>query len=340
MPRRLSILLIAILPALSLRAAAPYPAGNVLLENHSTAPGYGLTSNDLWVYFGGDYTFSAGATPLIYQPSPIAGAARFLIPTPNAIIYENGRTVSVWDGSTHFYGEPETGTRDILTADSDIAEIAPARFGHFLVAEQWNTPDVGAKLIEFNFAGVVAEYRLPTILDVAHNRALGANHIEVLGDGCTVLYTLGLDDPNPGRVHRFNICTGAAEADFSVPSSTLEYAGSVRQLPNGNVLVATGKSVRELTPEGRPAYEWAFENVTHLALTPDGFGFYAAGVNQQKEDFRFYNLFARGAPAKSIQIGNPEMKTLFVPEQVLELEVAGEWRAAVVPMRTRSVRHH
>jgi hypothetical protein len=335
---RLSTLLFAILPVISL-GAVPYDTGNVLLKNHSTAPGYALTLDDLWVYFGGDYTLMTGATALIYQPSPIAGAARFLIPAPNVLVYEKGRTVSVWDGSTHFYGEAETGTRDILTADSDITEIAPARFGHFLVAEQWNTPDVGAKLVEFDFGGVVAEYRLPTIFNAAHDRVLGANHIEVLSDGCTVLYTLGLDDSNPGRVHRFNLCTGAAEADFSIPTSSLEYAGSVRQLPNGNVLVATGKSVRELTPEGVPAYEWAFENVTHLALTPDGHAFYAAGVNQQKEDFRFYNLFSRGAPPKTIQIGNPEMKSLFVPDRVLELEVVSEWRAAVVPMRTRAVRH-
>jgi len=336
---RLSTFLFAILPVFSL-SAVPYLAGNVLLENHSTAPGYGLTSNDLWVYLGGDYTLLTGGMPLIYQPSPIAGAPRFLIPAPNTIIYEKGRTVSVWDGSTHFYGEPDTGTRDIFTADSDLAEIAPARFGHFLVAEQWNTPDAGAKLIEFNFAGVVAEYPLPTILDTAHDRALGASHIEVLSDGCTVLYTLGLDDPNPGRVHRFNICTGAAEADFWVPSSSTEYAGSVRQLPNGNVLVATGKSIRELTPEGGPAYEWAFENVTHLVLTPDGSGFYAAGVDRQQQNFRFYNLYSRGDPPKSIQIGNPEMKSIFVPDQVLELEVVGEWRAAPVTPRTRAVRHH
>jgi len=336
---RLSTLLLAILPVLSL-GAVPYDTGNALIENYSTAPGYGLTSNDLWVYFGGDYTLAAGATALIYQPSPIAGAARFLIPAPNVLIYEKGRTVSVWDGSTHFYGEPETGTRDLLTADSDITEIAPARFGHYLVAEQWNTPDVGAKLIEFDFGGVVAEHRLPTIFNAAHDRVLGANHIEELSDGCTVLYTVGPDDPNPGRVHRFNLCTGAAEADFMIPTSTLEYAGSVRQLPNGNVLVATGKSVRELKLDGVPAYEWAFESVTHLALTPDGHGFYAAGVNQQKEDFRLYNLDSRGDPPKTIAMGNPEMKSLYVPDRVLELEVVSEWRAAVVPMRTRSVRHH
>jgi hypothetical protein len=88
-----------------------------------------------------------------------------------------------------------------------------------------------------------------------------------------------------------------------------------------------------------PAYEWAFENVTHLALTPDGLGFYAAGVDHQKEDFRFYNLFARSDPPKSIQIGNPGMQSLLVPDQVLELEVVGEWRAAVVTLRTRAVRH-
>jgi len=78
--------------------------------------------------------------------------------------------------------------------------------------------------------------------------------------------------------------------------------------------------------------------VTHLALTPDGHAFYAVGVNQQKEDFRYYNLYSRGDPPKAIAIGNPEMRSLFVPDHVLELAVVSEWRAAVVPMRTRAVR--
>ena len=334
---RLSTLLFAILLAAPLFAA--FPPGTVYLQNSSANSSLGLNSRDVWSYTAGsNYATATFATPLIYQLNPL-GAGHFLIPTPDAAIFERGHTVSVWDGVQRFYTDPETGIRDILTDDVDLGEIAPARAGHFLVAEQWNTLDVGAKLIEFNLAGVVAEYKLPKILDVANNRVLGADHLELLGDGCTVLYTLGHDDPNPGRVHRFNICTGAAEADFWVPTVSTEYAGSVRQLPNGNVLVAIGTAVRELTPQGVPAYEWAFKGVTHLALTPDGHAFYAAGVYQQKLDFRLYQVDAPSDAPKLIPIGNPEMQSLLYPTEVLELLVVGEWRAGALTPRTRAVRH-
>ncbi len=334
---RLSTLLFAILLAAPLGAA--FVPGMVFIQNRAANTSLGLTSSDLWAYSPGDsYALAAGGTPLIYQPTPL-GTGQFLIRNPNAMIFERSRTVSVWDGVEYFYGDPHTGIQDILTTDADLAEIAPARSGNFLGAEQSNTADVGAKLIEFNLAGVVAEYRLPTIVDVAHNRVLGASHLEVLGDGCTVLYTLGHDDPNPGRVHRFNICTGAAESDFWVPTVPAEYAGSVRQLPNGDILVAAGTVVRELTLQGVPVHEWAFAGVTHVALTPDGHAFYAAGVNQQKVDFRLYQLDTPNDAPRLIPIGNPEMQSLLSPTEMIQLVVVGEWRAVGVTSRTRAVRH-
>lgn len=330
-------LLFAILLAAPLGAA--FVPGTVFIQNRSADTSLGLTSSDLWGYSPGDsYALAAGGTPLVYQTSPL-GLGHFLIQNPTAAIFEKSRTVGVWDGIERYYGDPETGIQNIFTSDVDLAEIAPARSGSFLVAEQWNTPDLGAKLIQFNLAGVVAEYRLPTIVDVAHNRVLGANNIEVLSDGCTVLYTLGHDDPNPGRVHRFNICTGAAESDFSVPTVPAEYAGSVRQIPNGNVLVAIGTGIRELTLQGVPVHEWAFPGATHVALTPDGHAFYAAGVDHQKVDFRVYQLDSPNDAPKLIPIGNPEMQSLLYPTKMIQLVVVGEWRAVGVTSRTRAVRH-
>lgn len=319
---RLGTLLFAILLAVPLGAA--FIPGTVFIQNRSANSSLGLTSSDLWVYTEGASFATATGTALIYQPSPL-GAGHFLIPTPNAAIFERGRTVSLWDGIQRFYGDPDTGIQDIFTDDVNLGEIAPARFGTFLVA------DVGGKLIEFNPAGVGAEFKLPT--------SIGATHIELLDDGCTVLYTLGHDDPNPGRVHRFNICTGAAEADFWVPTTSTESAGSVRQIPNGNVLVAIGTAVRELTLQGVPVHEWAFPGATLLALTPDGHAFYAAGVNQQKVDFRLYQLDAPNDAPRSIPIGNPEMGSLLFPTEMIELVVVEEWRAGRVNARTRAVRH-
>ena len=334
---RLGTLLFAILLAAPLGAA--FVPGTVFIQNKAANTTLGLTSSDLWAYSpGNSYAFATGGTPLIYQPTPL-GTGHFLIRTPDAAIFERSRTVSVWDGVEYFFGDPHTGIQNILTADADLAEIAPARSGNFLVAEQSNTPELGAKLIEFNLGGVVAEYRLPTIVDVAHNRVLGANHIEVLGDGCTVLYTLGQDDPNPGRVHRFNICTGVAESDFWVPTVSTEYAGAVRQIPNGNVLVAIGTGVRELTLQGVPVHEWALAGATDLALTPDGHAFYAAGVNHANVDFRLYQLDTPSDPPRLIPIGNPEMQSLLSPTEMFQLVVVGEWRAVGVTSRARAVRH-
>src|ERR1051326_8098281 len=182
-------LLFAILLAIPLNAQ--FVPGTVYIENRSANSSLGLTGSDLWVYTAGASFATATGTPLIYQPSPL-GAGHFLIPNTNTAIFERGRTVSTWDGGERFYNDPDTGIHDIFTSDADLGEIAPARFGHFLVP-------AGTKLIEFTPAGVVAEYNLP----------LAATHIDLLSDACTVLYTLGHADPNPGRVHRFNICTGA-----------------------------------------------------------------------------------------------------------------------------------
>jgi hypothetical protein len=316
----LGTLLFAILLAAPLEAQ--FVTGTVYIENRSANSSLGLTSSDLWVYYAGANFASPHGTPLIYQLSPL-GAGHFLIPNSNAAIFEEERTVSLWDGVQRFYGDPETGIHDIFTSDVDLGEIAPARFGHYLVA-------AGAKLIEFTPAGVVAEYRLPTP---------GATHIDLLSDACTVLYTLGHDDPDPGRVHRFDICTGAAESDFWVPTVSTEYAGSVRQTPDGNVLVAEGTAVLELTPQGVPAHEWAFAGVTHVALTPDGHAFYAAGVDHGKADLRLYQLDTPSDAAKPIPLGNPEMQSLFSPTEITDLVVVGEWRAGAVSARSRAVRH-
>jgi hypothetical protein len=321
----------------ALPLAAALTPGEVFLRDRTTSPTFGGTS-DLWIYSGGRYAGFAGGVALIYQVHPWDGAEHLLLRAPNLVLIEKQRTVSLWDAVERYYSDPETGVRQLVTSDTDLGEIAPARSGNFLVPERWAAPDVGAKLIEFNLGGRVAEYPLPKIPDPAHNRVLGATHIELLGDGCTLLYTLGNDDPNGGRVRRFNLCTRAAEPDFVVLPAG-DYAGALRQLPTGDVIVANGSAVRQYTPQGLPVRQYAFNGVTHLALTPDGHAFYAAAADHKKGDFRLYQVDAANDPPQSIQLGNDAMQSPFVVAEIIELAVVDEWRAAQVPVRTRAVRH-
>jgi hypothetical protein len=322
---RLSIFSLAILLAVPL--AADYRAGLAFLK----------TSN-LWAYDGGRYATLSGGVPTLYQLIPFpSGTGSFLIRTPNLVMYEHGTTISTWDALERFFNDPETGIRDIFTADTELGEIAPLRSGNFLVAERWNTREAGAKLIEFNLNGKVTEYLLPTVIDAGKNRALGAAHIEVLADGCTVLYGLGNDHPAGARVHRYNLCTRTAEADFAdlFPG---KYAGAIRQAATGDIFIANGTAVKQFSSQGQQLHDYAFAGVTHLALTTDGRAFYAAGVNQTKAVLRLYQADDPTTPM-SIQLGNDGAQGVFVDVSVNDLVVVSEWRAARPISRIRAVRH-
>src|SRR5207248_6897460 len=120
--------------------------------------------------------------------------------------------ISFWDGTLLTFQMPGKAYRDIFSDDVELGEIAPARFGHFLVAERSADRARGARLIEFTLQGRLADHVFPEVLD-ANGRALGARHIELLADGCTLLYTNGSDDANGNRVRRMDICTDTAETD-------------------------------------------------------------------------------------------------------------------------------
>ena len=198
---RFRLLSTLILAALVTAPLAAFERGEVYFD---------VTGTGLWVYRSGwPYAVGVGV-PLIYKTVPFAGAGHFLVPAPDRILFTLDRTVSVWDGVARYYNEPGKGYDDIFPAGTDLGEIAPSRAGRYLVAERWNDRGRGAKLIEFDLHGRVEEYRFPEL--IANDRALGAMHIELLADHCTVLYTLGNDDPAGSRVRRLNICTNEAQA--------------------------------------------------------------------------------------------------------------------------------
>ena len=306
--------LLAVLVLLSAAPLAAFNRGEVYFEHRSSLPGSSRVSFEPWVFDPQwDYAV-ATATPLIYKIVPMFGAGHFFIqarsvgsfaPRPDVIevVFHSGGTVSVWDGVNHIFTEPGLGYTELFHDYAELGEIAPMRSGNFLVPEN----AAFAKLIEFNVQGRVAEIPFPN--------GIGAEHIELLGDQCTLLYGVA------NRVARMNICTGPAMTDFATLAAG-ETAGSIRALPGGDVLVASGNAIVQFTAGGALLRMYPFAGVTHIALTPDASGFYAAGVSAGKATLRFY-----GAP-REIPIGNPGMTDAYVPQRADDLVVVGEWRAA------------
>jgi hypothetical protein len=332
---RFPLLTFLILTALLTTPLTAFDRGEVYFgtRTHFVDRGQDVTGFDLWVYQSAwSYAASGGGVPLIYKYVPFAGPGQFfLVSAPNRVLFEHDRTVSVWDGVYHYFEEPGKGYDDIFADDTDLSEIAPARAGRYLVAERWNDPARGAKLIEFDLQGRVAEYRFPAI--ISGDRALGAAHIELLADQCTVLYTLGNDDPTGNRVHRLNICTNEPQTDFASLVAG-RYAGAIRQLPGGDVLVANGSAILRFTSQGSLVRSDQCPGVTHLALSVDGTTFWAGAVNLDKAELREFDL---DGTSRSIPLGNPEMQSASAPLDVSDLVIVGEWRAGV-GQRGRAVR--
>jgi hypothetical protein len=326
-----------------LAAAAPlfaFDRGEVLLENRTQQAKQTVTDTfDLWQYSGGSYAVAIGS-PLIEKPVPYTGAGHFLIPQANQIIFHNNQTVSVWDGVILRFTDTAKGYTDIFHDTTELTEFAPMRSGNFLVAERWNDLTHGASLIEFNFKGMVRSYRFPDVIDSAHKRALGARHIELLADNCTLLYTLGDDDANGNRVRRMNLCTGLPQTDFAtLPAG--QYAGSIRQLQNGNVLVADGSAVLQFSSEGSLLRSYQLPGVTSLALSDDGRTFWAAAVDHEQATLMHFNPAVADGAAVSVSLGNPGSQSSVVPLEVSDLVVVDEWRASAIPAngRVRAARH-
>jgi len=333
--------LLVLTAALASPLAARFRSGDVLIETgvyeHGKPP-VARTSNT-WLYLGSGSMVGFGWA-LIYKYVPLLGyAGNLLAPTPKLYLFHDRHDLSWWDGMERFYTEPGKGYFDILHDDAELTEIAPRKSGNWLVAERSNDAVLGAKLIEFNLQGPVAEYPFPPLIDTASGRALGAAHIELLADNCTLLYTLGHDTPANNRVLRFNICTGQALSDFA-PLRTGEYAGSIRQLPSGDVLVANGTAVLQFTSSGTLLRSYPIPGVTHLALTPEGNKYWAASVEIENEIAHLY-LLDPAAPD-----GAPKAATIagglsdWLSAEITNLNVVGEWRAAAgtSPGRVRAVR--
>lgn len=295
-------------------------------------------SFDFWQYHDGwSYAVLTGQL-LIYKTVPLSGDGQLFVPAPDQYLFESGGTVSMWDGVERVFTDPGPGYTDIFHDDAYLGEIAPMRNGNFLIPELQSPRALGAKLIEFNLHGIVAEYPFPEVIDVAHDRAIGARHIELLADQCTLLYTTGDEDPSGNRVRRLNICRRQQEPDFA-PLLPGQYAGAIRQLPGGDLLVANGTAILRFSAQGVLVRTYPLNGVTHIALTPDGGAVWAAGAKDDAAKFVRLELNGDQKPAR---LGNPGFSSAYAPLAVDDLVVIGEWRAAspALNRRVRAVRPH
>ena len=308
--RRPVIFLLVLAAALPVFGAGAFDRGSVLTEVTRNNAGL-LLWQPQW-----DYAVELGLR-LIDAPVPYASSeGQFFVAAPNKILFHFRGTMYVWDGVHRRFDSADPGYSPIFHEDAAMTEIAPMRSGNFLVA--------GEKLIEFNTRGRVAEHALPQ----------RAEFLELLADQCTVLYSAGR------VVHRFDRCTGESGGDFATMLFD-ENAGSIRALPDGDVLVANALGVLRYSPAGVFRSMYLAPGVTHIALTPDATEFLAGGTLDGRP---FLDRFALTdvVPEQDIPLGNPGMQSLPVPERVTELVVAGEWRASSpppAPSRTRSARH-
>lgn len=313
-------LLFATSPALA------YPPGWVFVVNQ-TPDGY----VDNWLTDGRGEAAGV-AWELLYHPVPFLDGGQFLLPGQNRHIFHFERTVSMWDGVPRVYTEPGEGYDELFTADTELGEIAPKGHSRFLVAERWNTRERGAHLIEFDANGRIREIRFPELIDAETNRAVGATHLDLLRDRCTLLYTA---DSN--RVMRMNICTGAALSDFATFDAGTT-AGAIRALPNNDVLVANADVIHHFDASGALLRMYLVPGVSHIALAPDGTSFYAAGVSEAEGVLRRFDLATAAVENVAVPLG--KLGHSYPATQTVALVVANEWRAATAePAKTRAARH-
>ncbi|HJQ36501.1 MAG TPA: hypothetical protein VKB93_05135 [Thermoanaerobaculia bacterium] len=208
-----------------------------------------------------------------------------------------------------------------------LADLLQMRSGNLLLSDEDVYPNKFPKLVQFTRDGkfLGASYLPPVTLE-GGAQYKGARFIELLADQCTVAWTLGepfrVDPRSRSRhIRAFNICTNRPLADlFVLPDDTVG-AAAIRQLPNGDFLVATFDDVRRFDRAGKQLAVYPVP-AFHLALTPDANGFWAGkDWNLQRVDFAAPDTVAAVA---------------VVPlPGVSAMTVVDEWRAALQPVVTR-----
>ena len=262
--------------------------------------------------------FSADAERRQDLPPSVGTSQGVLASAAGRMLVVQGTTIALsLDGST-------VADRIALPTNTNLGELVRNRAGDLFVAEtSGSASGIAARLFRIDANGdVTATYQIPFARGFSPR---GPAHIELLADQCTLLYTLGSDVLSVRRVFRYNVCAGRALSDFAALEGYVPYAGGIRQLPSGDVLVATGLDVRRFTSAGTQIASYPIPAVA-IALTPDANGFWAVSPYELlRIDFeRPVYIAAR------VRIPSPFYSGA--------LGVVGEWRAGSAPARTRSVR--
>lgn len=164
-------------------------------------------------------------------------------------------------------------------------------------------------------------------------------HLEVLSDRCTLLYAPHYYS-NQRAIYRYDLCKREHLPDFA---TNVPFVGSIRQLPDGDILVAAGFDVRRFNADG--TLERTYDvHATRIALTPDASGFWAVGnpywSGPPPAPLLYRIDFATpDAPAATVAINFARSNADYANSGIYTLAVVGEWRAAATKPKTRAARH-
>lgn len=326
MIRRLAVGLILFATFCAPLAAQLARRGDVFYGDYEGRPGGVQKDYALWIYMEGNpWATQAGACILIEKCAPYTSPG-LLVPRPDLYLFHTNGTVSWWSGIPVSATVPGLGYTEIFHDDTPLGDITPWPTGNFVVPELTNDPNGTAKLIEFSLDRRVRDYPFPS-------DSRGARHVELLADKCTLLYTTG-DDV---FVHRMNICSGEVQSDFTTLLPR-QKAGAVRQLANGDVLVAAEEWIAQFDRDGTFVREYPLDGVTVIALSTDGRSFWAGSVDAKNVAHlvHFDPETADGNP-RTIRLGNPGMGSLDVAVSASDVVVVGEWRASMQGLRRRAI---
>ena len=203
-----------------------------------------------------------------------------------------------------------------------LGEIVPMRSGNLLVMEFLESK-LAPRLVRFTASGDVVWVReFVPFVDAAYP----VKRIELLADQCTLAWISGAPILRSERqkVRGFNICTNQPAADVLLFPDEVRTLEAIRQLPNGDFLIATGSDVRRFDRFGNQLAVYPVE-AEFLALTPDASGFWAARRDQLVR----------------VQFATPDQVAVRTTwSGIYALAVVGEWRASAQLARRRAVVAH
>jgi hypothetical protein len=189
---------------------------------------------------------------------------------------QNATTGMCFDPAGNMYGTNINANS--MSKFSNNGTLLAATFGTFnatpescLIINNGSTMFVS----EVEGTGDILKLNLPAGTQAANYNTARSDWIDLAADQCTMFYS-----DEGSTIHRFNVCTNTALADFVTVGGANFYA--LRILPNGDVLVAAAGSVRRFNSGGTeilPAYTASGETFFFALNTdPDGTHFWSGGI--------------------------------------------------------------